>query len=253
MDRKEKMKSFDGWLYAHRGFHKKPDAPENSLAAFRRAVEHGYGIELDVHLLKDGTLAVLHDSALKRMTGKTGNVEDLTEKDLPVCFLGKSRETIPTFRQVLDLVNGQTPLIVELKAFGGNDAALTDRACEMLAGYRGLYCIESFSPQVVRHLARHYPDIIRGQLSMNFLKNPSGLSFPAAFIGTFLLHALVSRPDFIAYQFKDRKNPGNRFCLNVLGKKGAAWTLRSEEDLRQALQEGLWPIFERFEPDNVIS
>ena len=248
MGKKEMTEAFDGWLYAHRGFHQRPDAPENSLEAFRCAVDRGYGIELDVHLLKDGTLAVLHDSSLKRMTGREGNIEDLTAKDLPSCFLGKSKETIPTFRQVLDLVDGRTPLIVELKAFNGNDVALTDKACKMLAGYRGLYCIESFSPLVVRHLAKHYPDIVRGQLSMNFLKTPGTLPLPEAFVGTFMLHAFLGRPDFVAYQYKDRKNLGNRFCLHILGKKGAAWTLRSDEDLKQAQKEGLWPIFERFEP-----
>ena len=248
-DRKEKLAAFDGWLYAHRGFHKKPDAPENSLAAFQRAVDRGYGMELDVHLLKDGTLAVLHDSVLKRMTGRPGIVEDLTAADLPACFLGRSRETIPTFRQVLDLVDGKTPLIVELKPQGGNDARLTDLACEMLKSYRGLYCIESFSPLVVRHLAKHYPEIIRGQLSMNYLKTRDGLTLPKALAGTFLLHNFLGHPDFVAYKFSDRNNIGNRFCLKVLGRQGAAWTLRTEADLRQAQQEGLWPIFERFEPN----
>lgn len=247
-DRKEKIAAFDGWLYAHRGFHQKPDAPENSLAAFRRAVERGYGMELDVHLLKDGTLAVLHDSVLKRMTGLDGKVEDLTGDDLKTCFLGKSRETIPTFREVLDVVDGKTPLIVELKPVGGNDAALTDAACAMLKDYKGLYCVESFSPLVVRHLAKHYPDIIRGQLCLNYLKTPEGLTFPEALAATFLLHNFLGHPDFIAYKFADRKNLANRFCLRALKKQGVAWTIRTPQDLETAKAEGLWPIFERFEP-----
>ena len=74
-----------GWRYAHRGYHDKPQIPENSLPAFRRAIEHGWGAELDVHLLKDGTLAVFHDSQLARCTGEEGILEDLTYGEMKGC------------------------------------------------------------------------------------------------------------------------------------------------------------------------
>ena len=99
------------WAYAHRGLHD-PSKPENSMAAFRAALEKGYGIELDVHLLKDGTLAILHDSDLKRVTGREGILEELTAEDLPAIHLAGTQETIPTLGQVLDLYAGQAPLII---------------------------------------------------------------------------------------------------------------------------------------------
>ena len=157
------------WSYAHRGLHDAQN-PENSMAAFRAALQRGYGSELDVHLLKDGTLAVMHDSDLMRTTGQKGTLEDLTLADLQNYPLGGTQETIPTFRQVLDLFAGKAPLIVELKPYGKNADRLTEAACKMLEGYPGEYCIESFDPRCIRYLRKHYPGIIRGQLAENALK-----------------------------------------------------------------------------------
>ena len=113
-----------GWAarhrrYAHRGLHCSADSvPENSLAAFRRAIRHGYGAELDVHLLRDGTLAVFHDSDLKRMTGVTGVLEDCTAQDLAALHLAGTPETIPQLCEVLSLYEGTgLPLVVELKSY----------------------------------------------------------------------------------------------------------------------------------------
>ena len=102
-----------GWSYAHRGLHDSR-LPENSLAAFRAAVENGYGMELDVHLTRDGNLAVIHDSLLNRTTGQPGRVEDLTTQDLKNYFLEGTQETIPELMDVLTLVQGKVPLIIEL-------------------------------------------------------------------------------------------------------------------------------------------
>ena len=103
-----------GWNYTHRGLHS-PGVPENSLAAFRAAVDHGYGSEFDVHLLRDGGLAVIHDSKLLRTTGREGRVEDLTTEELKDYCLEGTTETIPTFREVLDTFSGKAPVIIELK------------------------------------------------------------------------------------------------------------------------------------------
>ena len=246
-------KDFDGWFYAHRGYHggKDSEAPENSLAAFERAVENGFGAELDVHLLKDGNLAVLHDSSLKRMCGKKGIIEDLTLQDLGSCKLGKSNQTIPTFQQVLEVFSGRTPLIVELKPVGDNAAELTEKVCQVLESYDGVFCIESFDPKVLRWLKKNRPQILRGQLAMDYMKNRNGLSFIEAVIGTWLMTSFLTKPDFIAYRFTERRNLGNRFQLKVMKRRGAAWTLRTPEDLKKALDEGLWPIFENFDPKSV--
>ena len=238
----------DGWLYAHRGYHMEPDAPENSAAAFRLAAERGFGAELDVHLLSDGNLAVLHDSSLKRMTGEALTIEDLTVQDLKDHFLGKSRETIPALEQVLEIFQGKAPLIIELKTHKGNHAALCQAVCRALEGYEGVYCIESFDPKVLRWLRKNRPEIIRGQLSTNFFREDADLSFPLAFLGTCMLENFLTRPDFIAYRFKYRKQPSNWICLKLWRLSGASWTIRSADELRAAQKEGLWPIFENFDP-----
>ena len=134
--------------YAHRGLHCSADSvPENSLAAFRRAIRHGYGAELDVHLLRDGTLAVFHDSDLKRMTGVTGVLEDCTAQDLAALRLAGTPETIPQLCEVLSLYEGTgLPLVVELKSYRGNHRALTERTAKELDKYQIPYCMESFDP-----------------------------------------------------------------------------------------------------------
>jgi len=242
------ISQMDGWLYAHRGFHSKPAAPENSAEAFRRAVSRGFGIELDVHLISDGTLVVFHDSVLKRMTGQDGILEDLTAADLSRYTLGKSREHIPLFTDVLQIVDGRTPLIIELKTWKGNSSALCTAVAQVLDHYDGLYCIESFDPKVVRWYRRNRPDVIRGQLSCRFKKGSVDVNTLMRFVGTQMLENVLTRPDFVAYRFTDRSNLSNQICRKIWHLKGAAWTIKTPEQLQQALQEGYWPIFERFDP-----
>lgn len=133
--------------YAHRGYHDKPRIPENSMAAFRRAIENGFGAELDVHLMKDGRLAVIHDASLKRTAGADVLVEDLTAEELKTYRLEGTDEQIPLLEEVLELFQDLTPLIIELKAERGNHAALAEATCRMLDRYRVHYCIESFDPR----------------------------------------------------------------------------------------------------------
>ena len=237
-----------GWSYAHRGLHSK-GVPENSLAAFRAAVDHGYGAEFDVHLLKDGGLAVIHDSVLKRTTGLPGRVEDLTTEDLNTCFLEGTAETIPTFRQVLDTFSGKAPIIIELKPEGGNHAALCAAACAEMEGFEGTWCMESFDPRVVHWLRKNRPEIIRGQLAENSLRNPkSKLPLPLKLVLTFHLENFLCRPDFIAYDFPTRKVLSNPICRKLWGLEAVSWTLRSPEDHETAVKEGWIPIFEHYLP-----
>ena len=153
------------YRYAHRGYHDKPHIPENSMAAFRRAIEHGYGAELDVHLMKDGRLAVIHDASLKRTAGADVLVEDLTAEELKQYRLEGTQEQIPLLEGVLALFQGKTPLIIELKAERGNHAQLAEATCTMLDRFRVNYCIESFDPRCILWLKKHRPLIVRGQLS----------------------------------------------------------------------------------------
>lgn len=241
------LKNLQGWYYAHRGLHGE-GRPENSMAAFRAALDGGYGVEFDVHLLKDGNLAVIHDSLLKRTTGREGRIEDLTTEDLQHYTLEGTTETIPTFRQLLDLYDGKAPLIVELKPVNGNHAQLTEAACTMLESYNGVYCMESFDPRCVYWLKKNRPGIIRGQLSENFVKSDSKMPLPLRICLTLILENFLTRPDFLAYKFADRKNLSAFLCRNVLGVQGVSWTLKTREDFDIAVKEGWLPIFEGFRP-----
>jgi len=238
-----------GWDYAHRGLHNKPQVPENSMAAFRAALEKGYGIEFDVHLLKDGGLAVIHDSALKRTTGAEGRIEDLTVADLKNYRLEGTEEVIPTFQQLLELYAGKAPLIIELKPVGNNHEALVDAAVAAMEGYEGSWCMESFDPRCIMVLKKKYPQIIRGQLSEDFLKNDPRMPRVLAFVLKHHLENFLSVPDFIAYRFDQRSStPSNFLCRKLWGAQGVAWTLRNKEDHPIAKQEGWLPIFENYIP-----
>ena len=236
------------YSYAHRGFHGN-GVPENSLAAFRLAAEKGYGSELDLHLMKDGQLAVIHDASLKRTAGADVKIEDLTAEDLPNYRLEGTDEQIPLFSQVLELYAGRQPLIVELKSERGNHAALCAATCAMLDGYKGHYCIESFDPLCIQWLRKHRPEVIRGQLSANFLTNKkTKLPWLAKWAMTTNILNFASTPDFVAYKFADRKRLGLALCRKVWGVQGVVWTIRTKEDYDTAVKEGWIPIFESFEP-----
>lgn len=235
------------WKYAHRGLHN-AQRPENSMAAFRAALEQGYGVEFDLHLLKDGNLAVLHDSNMERMTGHKGIVEDLTAEQLTNYHLNGTDQTIPEFRQLLELFDGRVPLIIELKSYRKNAYALAEAACKMLEGYCGPCCIESFDPYVVYWLRKNRPEFIRGQLAYNSLKDGTAYPLPLRFVTTYLLENFLTRPDFVAYDYESRKNLSAFLCRKFWGLLGVSWTLRTREQYDQAVKEGWLPIFERFIP-----
>ena len=232
------------WNYAHRGLHDET-LPENSMGAFRAALDAGCGIELDVHLLKDGTLAVMHDFSLKRTAGADVLLEELTAEELKSYRLSES-EAIPMFEQVLSLFDGKAPLIVELKCVNGNHAQLCQAACEMLDHYKGLYCMESFDPRAVAWLRKNRPDICRGQLSENWMDKKLAIPGILKWALTYHISNVYTRPDFIAYKYAERKAFGTDICRKVLGIQGVSWTLRSREEYDTAVSEGWIPIFENF-------
>lgn len=240
-----------GVRYAHRGLHDMSEnIPENSMSAFRRAIENGFGAELDVHLMADGQLAVIHDSDLTRVCGKTAVIEELKAEDLKNYPLKGSRETIPLLPEVLSLFEKKTPLVIELKVEHGNAAALTDAVMALLQDWEGSYCIESFHPAALLHLKKHYPSVIRGQLSENFLRSGDGgtLTWPVRAILTLLLTTFLTHPDFIAYNYIDRSCPSLRLMKRLYGVHEAGWTIRSQETLENLEQQGVLPIFEGFMP-----
>ncbi|MBQ7025139.1 MAG: glycerophosphodiester phosphodiesterase [Peptococcaceae bacterium] len=235
------------WYYAHRGLHS-ADVPENSLEAFSAAKAAGYGIELDIHLMQDGELAVIHDSSLKRVADADVTIEELSALDLNNYFLEGTQAHIPLFTQVLELIDGEVPLIVELKATTDNYPKLCEKACDLLENYNGLYCMESFDPRCIAWLRKHRPDIMRGQLTQDFFKSKVKYSWLLRFAMKHNLYNLISQPDFIAYRFEDRKTLSNFVVRKIWGVQGVAWTIRSKQDFDTALKENWIPIFENFTP-----
>ena len=242
------LEALRGWAYAHRGLHGN-GIPENSMTAFREALDHGYGIELDIHLTKDGDLAVIHDCSLKRTVGADVKITDLTLAELSNYHLEGTEETIPTFHQVLDLYAGKAPLIIELKADGGNARQLVDTAVGAMVGYQGAWCMESFDPRCVYWLKKNHPEVIRGQLMENFFSQKSDLHPVIKFLLTHSLLNFLTQPDFVSYKFADRKaTPANWLWKELWKLQSVTWTIRSQEDYDTALREGWIPIFENFRP-----
>lgn len=216
-------------FYAHRGlFDNESEAPENSLAAFQKAVDAGYGMELDVQLTKDDRLVVFHDATLKRMCGVDGNVWDYTLEELQNFRLKNSTEIIPAFEDVLKLVNGRTPIIVEYKM----DRPLT-KVCalgnELLENYQGDYCIESFHPFALMWYRKHRPEVLRGQLSGNLAKETKNPKLKKVYtLVTYLLTNVLTRPDFIAYDQRYENNISRKVC-RWLGALSVTYTVKSEK------------------------
>lgn len=237
-----------GWDFAHRGLHGE-GVPENSTEAFRLALEGGYGIELDVHLMADGNLAVIHDASLKRTAGADVFIEDLTLADLDSYRLEGTEERIPLFRDVLALYEGKAPMIVELKAERNNHAALSKAVCDILEDYKGDYCLESFDPRVIHWLRKNRPCQCRGQLAENFFRSPkSKLPGYLKFVLTHQLETFLIVPDFVAHKFADRKHLGLWLSRHLWGAQGVTWTVTNKADFDTAKKEGWLVIFEGFRP-----
>lgn len=246
MDKKDKLNELKKYRYTHRGYHDKPDIPENSMAAFRRTKENGWGSETDVHLLADGKLAIVHDSDLERVTGKKAFVEDLKAEDLINYTLEASSEHIPLLEELLAL---KLPLIVELKVERGNYRELCAASWEKLKDYKAPFCIESFDPRAVLWYRRNHPEVVRGQLAANFLKDKDSSLKPfVARLAANLAFNFLTKPDFVAYMYEDRNIPALVKYLKNGGQE-VSWTIRSKKDLLDAESLGCIPIFECFDPD----
>lgn len=232
---------FRGRYIAHRGLHG-GGVPENSMEAFRIAADRGYPIETDIHVTKDGRVAVFHDDTLDRMCGREGKPEDLTLDELQELTLAGTEQTIPSLEEVLELIDGRVPLLIEFKC---TSLAVTKRLCEaaapVLDAYKGKYAIQSFFPFVMRWYKKHRPKVMRGQLAEGFYKD----AFPRQLAGALLFNVL-SRPDFIAYDWRNRRNVFFRLCTR-LGAMPLGWTFRSQEELGEARRYYKGYIFENEE------
>lgn len=238
-----------GYDYAHRGLWN-AQRPENSLSAFRAAVDAGFGIELDVHLTRDGQLVVHHDYSLQRMCGEDIRIERCDLAKLRQCRLGDTAEPIPTFDEVLALVGGRVPLIVELKV-AGNAAALSSAVYQRMQRYNGPWCMESFHPLAPLWFRRHAPEVIRGQLAYNHLGREGrslALRLQDIFVASMLGNAL-SRPDFIAYEaVSEHPRSVPMRLLRRMRPHLVAWTIRFQADMDKYRRRYDLIIFEGFLP-----
>lgn len=236
-------------VYAHRGlFENGTLCPENSLAAFKKAVDAGYGIELDVHVTKDDFVVVFHDDDLARMCGAEVNIEECTYEELSKYRLLETEEGIPLLSDVLSIVTDKVPLIIEIKALNN-----INHRCKIISAEIEKndcnYCIESFNPLVLRWYKKNRPSVIRGQLSTNYYKDKvDGNSF-RNFALTHLLFNFLSRPDFIAYNHIYKKSLSFIITTKIMRALPVAWTIRNQEELDGAKNYFKVFIFEGFVPN----
>lgn len=234
--------------YAHRGLHSKDKSiSENSLAAFSLAAAEGYGIELDIQLTADGQVVVFHDDSLKRVCGVDKALCDCSYEELRQYRLNGTDERIPLFSDVLMLVGGRVPLIVELKNSKRN-ALLCAKGAELLDAYNGAYVIESFNPGIVRWFRKHRPAVIRGQLAAG-RKDYASLPFYQGLILTLLLANFAARPHFVAFKHEDSHHKARLSLYGALGGKLVAWTVRDTDDIAYCGKYFDVIIFEYFTPE----
>ncbi len=234
---------FRGRNFAHRGLHTKDrSVPENSLAAFAAAADAGYGIELDVQFSKEGKVVVFHDDTLDRVTGVHGRVDSFSLEELKAMRLCGTDETIPLFEEVLKLVNGRVPLIVELKT-GPRNRELCEKTWAYLKEYSGDYCIESFDPRIVSWFRKNAPGVLRGQLASGYREyNGHKMAFPASR----LLGNVIARPQFIAWG-PAKKNGMVKLC-EAFGPLKIRWTARDPRQAPALEEEFDAVIFEHYTP-----
>lgn len=215
---------FAGRNFAHRGLHTKDGVtPENSLPAFKAAAALGYGVELDVHLSKDGQVVVFHDDTLERMCGVDDKIENLTYKNLCKLKLGETDNKIPLLSEVLEVLDG-APIILEIKR-GSHNKELCEKTLGFIDGYKGDVCVESFDPTIVHWFKKHAPDILRGQLSADKLEGqPKVLEFALSH----LMLNFLGRPNFVAYGI-GKKPLSVRLC-EIMGAMKVTWTSHGEEN-----------------------
>lgn len=250
-DKKERMRPFEQVFLTHRGFYDNITVPENSLKAFRRTVSNGLGTELDVQMTKDGKLVVFHDHDLKRICNVDKTVSECAYEELKQYHLLDTEERIPLFSEVLEILRPDTPLIVEIKP-EKNAIETTEETVKLLSRYERTYAMESFDPRVIRYLYKNHPDIIRGQLSYNMLKDKENRThWILRFLMTNLLGNFLTHPDFIAYHVHSRYNPSFLICSRLYRTECVAWTVKNEDDLAYARKYCQQVIFDSFVPSEI--
>lgn len=226
-----------GTTFAHRGLHG-PGAPENSPTAFARALERGFGIECDIQRSSDDQAMVFHDWDLDRLTGEPGPVARRSAAQLATVKLFGCDDAVPTLRQLLELVAGRVPLLIEIKSRREmRPSSLCQAVYDALEGYRGAHAVMSFDPRIPRWFAERGASTLRGLVvSEEGQKTLAGRARRHAG----LWHA---RPDFLAYDIRDLPSP----FASAQRRRGlpvATWTVRTPEHRARAAEHADAPIAE---------
>lgn len=233
--------------FAHRGLHDDGvERPENSMPAFQTAVEHGYAIELDIQQTKDNKVVVFHDFNLNRVCGVNKRVCDLTYKELRTYSLFNSNQKIPLFTDVLKVVDGKVPILVELK-YNAQNRDIAALSYQILKNYRGSYYIQCFDMRPLRWYRKKQPEILRGQLAQGAKRKGNVIEKIGSLLLEYLMGNFLSRPDFISYSWKRQRNLSLNVCKKFFGCPILAWTIRSEEDCEKAKRKFDGQIFEKDE------
>lgn len=242
-----------GWLtsvpMAHRGLHAvEQGIIENSTSAFGAAIEAGYSMECDVQVSADGEAVVFHDAKLDRLTAETGPLGIRSAAEIGATYLTGSSDRIQTLGELLEQIDGRTPLLVEIKKNQRAPGALEERARDLLKSYKGPAAVMSFNPDSMGWFAANAPDIPRGQLSTAF-KTGGGSHRPALqrFLARHLLVNAISKPHFIGYDINHLPAPATTF-LRKRGMPILTWTVRTDinRDIASKYADNI--IFESFRP-----
>lgn len=246
---KREFTGFVQSFYAHRGLHnnQEGDAPENSYHAFELAIQEGYGIELDVQITKDNIPVVFHDQTLSRVCGNDKRICDYTYEELTKFSLFRTQERIPRFQDIMDLIHGQVPVIVEIKMYDDH-SRVNEIAMQVLDSYQGAYCMESFNPKSLLWFKKNRPEVLRGQLSANFIRGREPGNKLKYFMWQNLLFNFRTKPDFVAYNCKEKDMLSVVLCRKLYKEKMFAWTIRTK-DMYLACKDSFdYYIFDSVDP-----
>jgi glycerophosphoryl diester phosphodiesterase len=224
---------------AHRGLHDGNKAVwENTLTAFERAAARNYAIECDVLISKDGVPMVLHDADLRRLTGMEGQVSELTAAQLQSRKIGGTGDHVPSLRQMLDVVDGRVPLVIELKGDPGHDGNLVKAAANELCSYKGHAALMSFDHHLLRQCAADAPAIPLGLTAEGMREQDIEDHF------SMLAHGI----DFVSYCIHHMPNRFTSFVRDNLKMPLITWTVRDEAALSKTYELADQATFEGFLP-----
>lgn len=218
-------------IIAHRGLHNiKNGIVENSIEAFSLAIEKKYIIELDVHILKDDEIIVFHDDNLERLTGVNKKVSEFSYDEIKNLKLKNTDSYIPNLEDVLKLVDGKVPLLIEIKNTE-KVGKLEKKLVELLKDYKGKYAVQSFNPFCINWFKKNAPKVLRGQLASN-MKNEN--IFKRLILKNMLLN-FWTNPDFISYSVNDLSFEKARRLRKE--KMLLGWTVKSKEEYEKIKNE----------------